>query len=108
MRCTSTRKEDRVEELHPCCDSTGTCGGGAVRKFDSGKTVCPSPSANPSSTPSAPSISPSDNPGAIQTVTVEVWFTKGDTLFEGKRTQSFTVAVGRAALTALLAGPSAD
>src|ERR1041385_655018 len=87
------------------------CGSGgavAVRRIDSGRTVGPSPSANPSSTPSGPSISPSANPGPSQTVTVEVWFTKGETLFESKRTQSFTVAVGRAALTALLAGPSAE
>src|SRR5205809_771106 len=87
------------------------CGSGgavAVRKVDSGRTAGPSLSANQSSTPSQPPTSPSTPPGTAQTVTVEVWFTKGETLFESKRTQSFTVAVGRAALTALLAGPSAD
>ncbi len=87
------------------------CGSGgavAVRKIDSGRTAGPSPSVNPSSTPSQPPTSPSTVPGTAQTVTVEVWFTKGETLYESKRTQSFTVAVGRAALTALLAGPSAE
>src|SRR5437870_3641817 len=87
------------------------CGSGgavAVRKIDSGRTGGPSPSVNPSSSPSQPPTSPSAAPGTAQTVTVEVWFTKGETLYESKRTQSFTMAVGRAALTALLAGPSAE
>ncbi len=87
------------------------CGSGgavAVRKIDSGRTAGPSPSVNPSSTPSQPPTSPSTVPGTAQTVTVEVWFTKGETLYGSKRTQSFTVAVGRAALTALLDGPSAE
>jgi hypothetical protein len=69
-----------------------------------------SPSASPSTpTPSAtktPHTNPSASTGSSGSVTYEVWFTYGEHLFVTERTQPFTVAVGRAALTALLAGPS--
>jgi germination protein M len=72
-----------------------------------------SPSASPSTqlsptskaTPT-PASSPSGSTGSGGTVTYQVWFTYGEHLFVTERTQEFTQAVGRAALTALLAGPS--
>jgi Immunoglobulin-like domain of bacterial spore germination/Sporulation and spore germination len=69
--------------------------------------------SSPSATPNPPSPSPTggsngspNGSGGGQTVTYEVWFTRGEHLFVTKRTQPFTVAVGRAALTAMLQGPS--
>ena len=54
--------------------------------------------------PPSPATSPSEQAG---TLTVQVWFTSGEHLFESVRTQGATLAVGRAALIALLAGPTA-
>ncbi len=66
-----------------------------------------SPSGTPTTSPTSPSTSPTNGSnGSGETVTYEVWFTRGEHLFVTSRTQPFTVAVGRAALTALLQGPS--
>jgi hypothetical protein len=88
--------------------AAGCAGHGAqiVRPADQG-----SPSASPTAPASpkpgdTPAASPSGSTGSGGTVTYEVWFTYGEHLFVTERTQAFTQAVGRAALTALLAGPS--
>jgi germination protein M len=59
-----------------------------------------SPTTDPSSTPS---VTP---PPPTGTLTVQVWLTLGEHLFPATRTQAGTVAVGKAALTQLLAGPT--
>jgi hypothetical protein len=89
--------------------AVGCAGKGAV-------TVGPlddeSPSPSPSATASAstspkPTPSETGSPGpAGSTVTYEVWFTRGESLFVTKRTQPATVAVGSASLNAMLAGPN--
>jgi hypothetical protein len=70
----------------------------------------PTPGVRPT-TPatSGPSPTPGETtpPAPAGTLTVQVWFTEGEHLFQGFRTQQATVAVGKAALTQLLAGPSA-
>jgi germination protein M len=87
---------------------TAACAGhGAevVRSLDGGS---PSPSTKSPPTPKAttsPGTKPSGSTGS-GSVTYEVWFTYGEHLFETQRTEPFTVAVGRAALDSLLAGPS--
>jgi hypothetical protein len=86
---------------------TAACAGqGAVDipPLDGGST----PSETPTTSPQSPSTPPTNggSNGSGETVTYEVWFTRGEHLFVTSRTQPFTVAVGRAALTALLQGPS--
>jgi hypothetical protein len=93
---------------------TAACAGsGAVDipPLDGGGSRPPA-SPNPSPSPSgdggtngSPNGSPNGS-GNGQTVTYEVWFTRGERLFVTKRTQPFTVAVGRAALETMLQGPS--
>jgi len=71
-------------------------------------TTATGPSSSPTATGSAtasPTSSPS--PGA-PAVTYQVWFAHGESLFVTERTQPFTPRVGTAAVTALLAGPSAQ
>src|SRR5437764_1083328 len=70
-------------------------------------TVAGSPSPKPTATGPVPSAMPSRSPRpGGGSLTYQVWFTGGEHLFVTKRTQGFTQAVGRAALDALLAGPS--
>ncbi|HJP66747.1 MAG TPA: Gmad2 immunoglobulin-like domain-containing protein [Actinomycetota bacterium] len=68
------------------------------------------PSASPSTkvtpTPKATASSTKKPPASGGSVTYEVWFTYGEHLFVTQRTEPFTVAVGRAALEAMLEGPS--
>src|SRR5438093_8717236 len=63
-----------------------------------------SPSPTPSQTFSgSPGGSPSPSGRKL---TFEVWFAKGGKLFVTKRTEPFSVAVGKLSLDALAAGPS--
>lgn len=90
------------------------CGGaGAVRvspldgnpsPSTSGPSTTPtkSPTTDSSSTPSETSSPPTG------TLTVQVWLIRGEHLFPATRTQAGTVAVGKAALTQLLAGPTSQ
>ncbi len=82
------------------CGSKGPVDVGPVGPGDS-----PSPTTSPSGSPTPP-ISPSPSPSSGGTITYQVWFHLGEHLFVTKRTQAATVAVGKAALTALLQGPS--
>lgn len=89
--------------------AAGCAGRGAevVRPVGEG-SPSPSPSSNTSPTPGAshtPTTRPS-SPSGSGSVTYDVWFTKGEHLFVTRRTEPFTVAVGRAALQSLLSGPS--
>jgi germination protein M len=59
------------------------------------------PSTDPSSSPADPTGSPSG-----RTVTYEVWFHLGETLFVTRRTEPETLGVGAASLNALLVGPT--
>jgi hypothetical protein len=71
-------------------------------------TTSASPSDEPTTSPSStPSTTQSPTSTAARTVTFQVWLTRGGKLFETRRTQQFTVAVGRASLEAMLEGPSA-
>lgn len=75
-----------------------SCTGGAT----------PTPTTSPIPTGSAPpsaSASPTTSASA-STMTLEVWFAYGEHLFVTPRTQDVTSAVGRAAVEALLAGPT--
>jgi hypothetical protein len=55
----------------------------------------------------APTVGPTGPPSLPSTVTFQVWFGLGEYLFVTRRTQAATPAViGRAAMEALLAGPS--
>ena len=65
-------------------------------------------SPTPGQTPSVrPSGSPSSSPSSSgRKLTFEVWFVKGRRLFVTKRTEPFSVAVGKLSLDALAAGPS--
>jgi hypothetical protein len=86
--------------------AAGCAGQGAVTvgPIDEGS---PSPSASAPSSPKKPTPSPTASSGSSGTyVTYEVWFTHGESLFVTKRTQPATVAVGSAALNAMLAGPN--
>jgi hypothetical protein len=62
----------------------------------------PAPSLDPGSV----SPSPSASPTAGEAMTYEVWLNLDGSLFIGHRTEPFTPAVGRAALEALLDGPT--
>jgi germination protein M len=62
--------------------------------------------ADGSSTP-IPTPTPTSSPSPTPTVTVEVWFNHGEWLFMTKRTEPATPHVGKAAVEALIAGPSA-
>jgi hypothetical protein len=73
----------------------GASGGGSP---SSASTGAGSPTASPTISPSA----------EAPTVTYQVWFAYGESLFVTQRTQPFTPRVGTAAVTALLAGPSAQ
>jgi hypothetical protein len=71
--------------------------------------TAPSPSGSPvpSEAPSpTPTHSVSPVPTANRTVTYQVWFIRGGKLFATARTEPFDPAIGRASLTAMLAGPS--
>ena len=85
-------------------------GSGAVRVSPLGGDPSPSRPAKPSSTPTrSPTTDPSSTPTSSPpsgTLTVQVWLTQGEHLFPATRTQAATVAVGKAALTQLLAGPT--
>lgn len=66
-----------------------------------------SPSASPSVTGTpTPTEGPTGSPTPADTATLGVWFGYGEFLFVTRRTQAATPAVGRAAMEALLAGPS--
>jgi hypothetical protein len=85
-------------------------GKGAVRVSPLDESPSPT-SSKPHSTPTPPAT-PTDpaNPTGTPptgTLTVQVWLTQGEHLFLATRTQAATVAVGKAALTQLLAGPTA-
>lgn len=79
------------------------------------KEPSPRPTSTKSSTPGAsptPTGGPTAQPttgdsGSGQTITYEVWFTYGESLFVTKRTQGSTQAVGAASLEALIEGPTA-
>ena len=87
-------------------------------------TACASGAASLGSVPTAPSasgtpahrasVSPSErstsSPTATPTghVTFQVWFVRGEKLFATMRTVPSTPAIGRAALQAMLAGPSGE
>src|SRR5438552_303232 len=67
----------------------------------------PSPVPSPSHTVTpAPSRTPSPTPSRHRSFTYQLWFEVGGKLFLTRRTSEFTPAVGRTALTSLLAGPS--
>ena len=67
----------------------------------------PSPVPSPSHTVTpAPSRTPSPTPSRHRSFTYQLWFEVGGKLFVTRRTSEFTPAVGRTALTSLLAGPS--
>jgi hypothetical protein len=65
----------------------------------------PRPTTSPKATPTS-SPHPSPHPTGGKTFTYQVWFEQNGKLFVTRRTSPFTVAVGRTALTAMLAGPS--
>ncbi len=92
---------------------SAACGhGGAVPVRSIGEPT-PNPSTQASTSASAASGKPSPSPRPTRsakppagTLTVQVWFTQGEHLFLTSRTQGATVAVGKAALTQLVAGPT--
>lgn len=77
-----------------------------------GPVATGSPAASPEpSVPPEQSLSPEPSPTSGKTFTYELWFALpnelgGPYLFVTSRTEPFTPGVGRAALTALLAGPN--
>lgn len=88
-------------------------GTGAVRVSPLDGNPSPSTTSRPrpttSKTPTtSPSPTPSEAPTPTGTLTVQVWLTQGEHLFLATRTQAATVAVGRAALTRLLEGPTPE
>ena len=86
--------------------AAGCAGNGAVTVGPLDDSPSPSPSASASTSPK-PTPSTTASPGQSgPTVTYEVWFTRGESLFVTKRTQPATVAVGSASLNAMLAGPN--
>jgi germination protein M len=94
----------------------GACGPGgpvSVGKVRTVNTAKPSPSEPASGTP-VPQETPSQQPRPTSSstptgsVSLQVWFQRGQTLFPERRVQPATRAVGSAALAALLAGPNAD
>jgi germination protein M len=112
-----------VKRLAPIVVALGlfaaACAGqGAVRveRLGDGPSSSPSrpapsgPTSSPASTPNGspagpgPSATPPGEPSG--TVTLQVWFARDDHLFVVTRSLPATVAVGRAALTALMQGPT--
>lgn len=73
------------------------------RPAPSGTTSSPTSTPNGSPTGPGPSATPGEPSG---TVTLQVWFARDDHLFVVTRSLPATVAVGRAALTALMQGPT--
>jgi hypothetical protein len=70
-------------------------------------STSPRPTTSPKAKPTtSPHPSPTQHPSGGKTFTYEVWFEQNGKLFVTRRTSPFTVAVGRTALTAMLAGPS--
>jgi germination protein M len=84
-----------VKELKP--STTPTSPAGATP----GRSPTPKPKLTPTPTGT-------ETPTLSGTITVQVWFTNGEKLFSSTRTTEATLAVGRAALNALLAGPSSS
>ncbi len=67
----------------------------------------PSESASPSGSPSSTSTrTTTPVPTVSRSITYQVWFVRGGKLFATRRTVPATPAIGRAALSAVLAGPS--
>jgi germination protein M len=87
--------------LATACGSKGAVSIGTVDKGGGGSPTSPTPSR-----PHSPKPSPSSSPTIGRTVTVEVWFQRGEQLFMIRRTLPSTVAVGGAAMTELLSGPT--
>lgn len=90
--------------LAAACGSQGAVPVGPVSTGSPGGS--PEPSAPPEESPS-----PEPLPTSGETFTYELWFSLpnplgGPYLFVTRRTEPFTPGVGRAALTALLAGPN--
>jgi germination protein M len=83
-------------------------GTGAVRVSPLDENPSPTGSKPRPTTSTTPTTSPSSTPSETPTgsLTVQVWLTQGEHLFLATRTQAATVAVGRAALTQLLQGPT--
>src|SRR2546423_1549801 len=100
-----------VVSLGVAATACGSKGAVAVRPIGgespSARPGTPPPSGKPSPKPSPSGSTPTDTPPA-GTLTVQVWFTQGERLYVTTRTQEATLAVGRAALTALLEGPSSS
>src|SRR2546422_2639232 len=69
-----------------------------------GSGQSPTPTQSPSR---GPSRSPDGSPSPSgRKLTFEVWFVRGRKLFVTKRTEPFSVAVGKLSLDALAVGPS--
>jgi spore germination protein GerM len=83
-------------------------GTGAVRVSPLDENPSPTGSKPRPTTSKTPTTSPSSTPSQTPTgtLTVQVWLTQGEHLFLATRTQAATIAVGRAALTQLLQGPT--
>lgn len=89
--------------------SLGQLGGASPTPSSSARPRSSAPSASPAGRPTSASPAPSSSAAPTVdhgVVTYRVWFTHAGRLFESSRTQPFTQAVGTAALTAMLAGPS--
>jgi hypothetical protein len=87
-----------------CAGAGGAGSLGEARPTGTETTEGPSPvtEGSPEGTTPTPAVGPGE------TVTYDVWFTRGESLFVTKRTQEATHAVGSASLDAMLAGPSAE
>lgn len=84
----------------------GEQGAVPVDTIGDGAGTTPAEPTDPTGTgPSSPSPDPTGSPSG-RTVTYEVWFPLGETLFVTRRTEPETQAVGAASLNALLAGPT--
>jgi hypothetical protein len=91
--------------LASACGSRGAASLGPV---PSGNPPSGSPSGSPSPDPGTPTTSPTPTPtGSGQTVTFDVWLTRGGKLFVTERTEPFTPAVGQLSLDSLIEGPAA-
>jgi germination protein M len=91
------------------------CGGKGASSLGPAPSGSPSSSESPTGTPGSPtpSTSPSETPttspsptSAGKPFTYQVWFARDDNLFVTRRTEPFTQAVARMAVTAMLAGPN--
>lgn len=86
------------------------CGGSSPGATPSATetTTAPATSAPPQTTSPTPSATPSSSPSSTKTLTVALYFLRGEDVGVAHRTIPYTMATGSAAMKLLVEGPNAE